>query len=59
MPVHRSGSPTIRPIAVPRVQRRERILEDHLHPPRKRPQLASPSVVMSRPSKTIRPAVGL
>ena len=26
--------------AVPRVQRRERVLEDHLHPPAQRPQLA-------------------
>ena len=44
--------------AVPRVERRVRVLEDHLHPPAQRPQLASSSVVMSWPSKTMRPPVG-
>ena len=39
-PCTRSGSPTIRPIAVARVQRRERVLEDHLHPPAQSAKLA-------------------
>ena len=37
------GSPMIRPDGMARVERRERVLEDHLHPPPQRPQVASPS----------------
>ena len=37
-PWTRSGSPTMRADAVPRVQRRERVLEDHLHLPAQRAQ---------------------